>query len=121
MREFWNKEDTDYLIKNFFDISNDELSKKLNRTKISIQIKAYKLGLKKNPKTKSDATIKKNKEMGRDLTYDFLKIGFGWFYYVWSFLTYLFIYRTNSEICTFNIKFTEKIIPIHTFYFTRII
>jgi len=73
MREYWNKKDIEYLKNNFFDMSSEELSKKLNRTKISIQVKAYKLGLKKNPKIKSDSTIKKNKEMGRDLNYELLK------------------------------------------------
>lgn len=43
----WNKEDEEFLIKNYSTMDNKSLSKKLNRTEISLRHKAQKLNLKK--------------------------------------------------------------------------
>lgn len=72
-RKYWTKKEEKYLIDNFSDIMNNELSKTLNKTEHSIHMKAYKLKLKKSNLHKSKMIGKRNKMVGRDLSYDLLK------------------------------------------------
>ncbi len=69
----WSSEEENYLIENYYDIPNKELSLILNRSEDSIMSKATNLKLVKNKDIKSKAMIKRNKEVGRDLNYENLK------------------------------------------------
>jgi hypothetical protein len=69
----WTAAEVGILKKKYFDTPNLVLLKILpGRTINSINLKAAKIGLKKNSKIKSESMIKRNKEMGRDLTHDLL-------------------------------------------------
>jgi hypothetical protein len=72
-RTYWTEDEIIFLIKNYSDMFNSEISKILNRTETSIYVKANKLGLLKSVKHKSKCIAKRNKSFGRDLTEDFLK------------------------------------------------
>lgn len=71
-RKLWTKREIDYLKSNYSNMFNFELSKILNRSEISIYVKANKLGLKKTTEHKSKCISKRNKMVGRDLTNDLL-------------------------------------------------
>jgi len=73
MNKKWSKFEEKYLIDNFYDMKNEEISKIINRSVSGIIKKAFSLKLKKNPSYKSDIIIKKNKKLGRDLTFENLK------------------------------------------------
>jgi hypothetical protein len=73
MNKKWSKLEEKYLIDNFYDMKNEEISKIINRSVSGIIKKAFSLKLKKNPSYKSDIIIKKNKKLGRDLTFENLK------------------------------------------------
>lgn len=47
-RKIWDSDEIYYLIDNYRDVSNAELSKKLNRPIASINVKAHRYGLKKS-------------------------------------------------------------------------
>jgi hypothetical protein len=69
----WSLDEIEYLKNNYFSTPNINLSKKLNRTVNGVIKQSVKLNLNKDPKIKSDFMINRNKEMGRDLTFDLLK------------------------------------------------
>ena len=66
--KFWTEQETNYLIENFHNKKNKELSLFLDRSIGSIVPYASKLGLKKSKKHKSKLTSIQNKLNGRDLT-----------------------------------------------------
>lgn len=70
---YWTDDDITYLTQNFRHSTYAELSRALNRSELSITNKAYKLKLKRDESFQRNATIKRNKSMGRDLNYDVLK------------------------------------------------
>jgi hypothetical protein len=72
-RKIWSDEEIQFLIKNFYNTSNEDLSIKLKRSVGSIQNKSNKLGLIKSREYIFKCIGKRNKMVGRDLTYDFLK------------------------------------------------
>jgi hypothetical protein len=72
MGKKWNDNEIRYLIDNYSNMFNFELSKTLNRSETSIYVKANKLGLKKSETHKSKCISKRNKMVGRDLTYELL-------------------------------------------------
>lgn len=71
-RKIWTESEINYLKNNYSDKFNFELSKVLNRTEMSIYVKANKLGLKKTISHKSKCISKRNKMVGRDLTIELL-------------------------------------------------
>jgi hypothetical protein len=71
-RKIWSESEINYLINNYPDKFNSELSKILNRSESSIYVKANKLGLKKTISHKSKCISKRNKMVGRDLTIELL-------------------------------------------------
>jgi hypothetical protein len=66
----WEKDEIEYLIENFSDKTNLELSEMLNRSIKSICKKAFTLDLHKSAEHKSKMIGKRNKMVGRDLSYD---------------------------------------------------
>jgi very-short-patch-repair endonuclease len=56
--KLWNDVEIDYLIKNYTDTSIEELTTNLNRNWSSIMHKAYRLGLKRNPKFMIEGNLK---------------------------------------------------------------
>lgn len=68
MRKCWNKEEIEYLVNNYENTYNTELSKVLNRTVIAIALKASELKLTKSESLKKEWVSKRNKTIGRDLT-----------------------------------------------------
>jgi hypothetical protein len=73
IRDSWTKEQEKYLINNYSDLSNEELSKILMKSINSIYNKSHKLELKKSKEHKSRMIGKRNKMVGRDLSYETLK------------------------------------------------
>jgi hypothetical protein len=71
-RKLWSLKEIDFLIKNFDDKTNVELSKKLERTERSVAKKANILGLKKSKNHKSKCIAKRNKMVGRDITVELI-------------------------------------------------
>ena len=69
----WTDNEVNYLINNYSDKTNQELSINLNKSKISISIKGNKIGLIKSKEQKSKITGKRNKMVGRDLSFEFCK------------------------------------------------
>ena len=67
-RKKWDSSEIKILEKNYPIMFNSELVKLLNRSELSIYIKANKLGLKKTSEHKSKCISKRNKIVGRDLT-----------------------------------------------------
>jgi len=65
----WLKKETQYLIENFENFYNYELSEYLDRTETSIINKANKLGLKKSKSHISKHISNRNKIVGRDLSH----------------------------------------------------
>ena len=70
---FFTKEEDDFLIVNFDNMSYNEMSKKIKKTKKSIQKRIKKLGLKKTKKGIGVIITKNNKKRGRDLSEKNLK------------------------------------------------
>lgn len=68
----WTEKEINYLKNNFSDLTNQELSDKLNKPIKSITMKAFRLRLKKSKKHISKQIGKRNKMVGRDLSYDLL-------------------------------------------------
>jgi hypothetical protein len=66
-RKSWSEDEINYLTKNYSDMFNSELCEILNRTELSIYVKANKLGLHKSNSHKSKCISKRNKMVGRDL------------------------------------------------------
>ena len=66
----WTKEEEVFLIQNYSDMCNIELSQILNKNIDSIDYKRKKLNLKKSKSHKSNMIAKRNKMVGRDLTYE---------------------------------------------------
>jgi hypothetical protein len=73
-RKKWSEDEINYLIKNYSDMFNSELCQILNRTELSIYVKANKLGLVKSKSHKSKCIAKRNKMVGRDLDSETLKL-----------------------------------------------
>ena len=73
-RKFWSEDEINYLVKNYSNMFNSELSKILNRTELSIYIKANKLGLHKSTSHISKCISKRNKMVGRDLSDETLSL-----------------------------------------------
>jgi hypothetical protein len=73
MNTFWTSEEIDYIKMNYSDKTDLELSKFLNKSIKSIRSKSFRLGLKKSKMHKSKMISKRNKMVGRNLTFDFLK------------------------------------------------
>jgi len=71
-RKIWSEDEINYLVKNYSNIFNSELCEILNRTELSIYVKANKLGLHKSNSHKSKCISKRNKMVGRDLTKELL-------------------------------------------------
>jgi len=72
-RKQWTEQEVNFLITNYSNLRNDELCKLLNITDSSLENKAYKLKLKKSKEHKSKMIGKRNKMVGRDLSYEVLK------------------------------------------------
>jgi DNA-directed RNA polymerase subunit N (RpoN/RPB10) len=68
----WTQDEIKYLLENYHNTFNRELSEKLKRSESSIYVKANKLGLHKSESHKSKCISKRNKMVGRDLTYETL-------------------------------------------------
>lgn len=68
---------TEVEIKKLYDLFSDfythEIAKQLNRSEKAIQMKAKRLKLKKTASHKSKCIAKRNKMVGRDLTFEFVK------------------------------------------------
>jgi hypothetical protein len=73
-RKVWSDSEINYLINNYSDNFNSDLCKIMNRTKLSIYVKANKLGLSKSVKHKSKCISKRNKMVGRNLTNEELSL-----------------------------------------------
>ena len=69
----WDDDKIKYLIENYGNTQNNVLCNVLNITEKALTSKAYRLGLKKTKKHKSEMIGKRNKIVGRDLNYDNLK------------------------------------------------
>jgi len=72
-RKQWTEYEIRYLSEHFYNMFNKDLSLKLNKSVISIQNKANKLGLSKSSEHISKCIGIRNKMVGRDLTDDFLR------------------------------------------------
>jgi very-short-patch-repair endonuclease len=70
----WTKDETNKLIEIYSDEINFNIAKILNKTIDQIERKAYLLKLKKSKKQKSKNIANRNKIVGRDLSYENLKI-----------------------------------------------
>lgn len=70
---FWTDNDIKILIDLYPNTHNDELCKLLNKTERSITCKSRRLGLKKSKEFKSYLIGKRNKMVGRDLTFEELQ------------------------------------------------
>jgi hypothetical protein len=73
-RKIWSEDEINYLVKNYSNMFNSELCEILNRTELSIYVKANKLGLHKSSSHKSKCISKRNKMVGRDLNYKTLSL-----------------------------------------------
>ena len=73
-RKIWLEDEINYLVKNYSNMFNSELCEILNRTELSIYVKANKLGLHKSNSHKSKCISKRNKMVGRDLNYKTLSL-----------------------------------------------
>jgi hypothetical protein len=73
-RKLWSEDEINYLVKNYSNMFNSELCEILNRTELSIYVKANKLGLHKSNSHKSKCISKRNKMVGRDLNYKTLSL-----------------------------------------------
>jgi hypothetical protein len=71
-RKVWSESEIDFLVKNYSEMFNSELVKILDRSELSIYVKANKLGLSKSSEHKSRCISKRNKMVGRNLTNDAL-------------------------------------------------
>jgi hypothetical protein len=71
-RKYWSESEINLLIENYSDNFNSELVKILNRSESSIYNMANNLGLKKSKTHISKCISKRNKMVGRDLTYDLI-------------------------------------------------
>lgn len=69
----WTTEELEYLIKNYSNKSNLEISKEMQKSIRSIEVKAHRLNLKKSKEHKSKMISKRNKMVNRNLEYDLLK------------------------------------------------
>jgi len=69
----WSQYEVNFLIKNFCNMQNSEISNILSRTESSISTKAGKLNLKKSKSHISKMISKRNKMTNRDLNYKNLK------------------------------------------------
>ena len=69
----WNINEISYLIKNYSNKTNSELSIEMNKSESSISSQAYNLNLKKSKEHKSKMIGKRNKMIGRDLSLEKLK------------------------------------------------
>lgn len=72
-RNYWTIEEEEYLKEFHPNLTTNDLSKNLNRSNSSISKKLFSLGLKKSKEHKSKMIGKRNKMVGRDLTYDLVK------------------------------------------------
>jgi hypothetical protein len=73
-RKIWSEDEINYLVKNYSNMFNSELCEILNRTELSIYVKANKLGLHKSNSHKSKCISKRNKMVGRDLNHETLSL-----------------------------------------------
>lgn len=71
--KYWTEDMIDSLSKLYPDNRNVDIAKKLGVTKSAIENKANRLKLRKSDEFKPKLMIKRNKLMGRDLTYNLLK------------------------------------------------
>lgn len=69
----WKEEEVEYLMEHYPNNTDNYLSKKLNKSLSSIRNKSRRLSLKKSKLHKSKMISKRNKMVGRDLTFDKLK------------------------------------------------
>lgn len=69
----WSKDEINYLVENYSNTKNEELSKKLKRSIASISNMAGRLKLKKSKEHKSKMISLRNKSFGRDLNDSFVK------------------------------------------------
>jgi hypothetical protein len=68
----WSQEEINTLIEVYSDMASLTISENMNRSLYSIKSMANKLRLKKSKKYKSNFLSKRNKLLGRDLSFDFL-------------------------------------------------
>lgn len=73
MGKKWTKKEETFLIENYSDLSNIDISIILNKTVNSIEAKSNKLNLKKSKSHKSKMIGLRNKKVGRDLNANTLK------------------------------------------------
>jgi hypothetical protein len=71
-RKYWSESEIKFLIENYSDKFNSELVGILGKSEKSIYMKANKLGLKKSESHKSKCISKRNKMVGRDLSYELI-------------------------------------------------
>lgn len=71
-RKNWSESEIELLMENYSDKFNSELVDILGRSKKSIYMKANKLKLKKSNSHKSKCISKRNKMVGRDLSYELM-------------------------------------------------
>lgn len=69
----WLETEIDLLIKMYPNCYTKDISDKLKRSEGSITLKAKRLNLKKSTEQRSKHIIKRNKMVGRDLSYEFVK------------------------------------------------
>lgn len=72
-KRIWTESEIKNLCELFPNFYTHEIAKKLNRSERSIQMKAKRLKLKKTIEHKSKCIAKRNKMVGRDLTFEFVK------------------------------------------------
>lgn len=72
-RKIWSQEEIDIIKKMYIDFTNKEISLYLNATPKQINQKGFLLGLRKSKEIRSKNIGIRNKMVGRDLNYDFVK------------------------------------------------
>lgn len=73
MNTFWSKDEVDYLISNYPDKTNLQISLELNRSLKSVTSKSRKLNLKKSKTHRFKMIGVRNKKFARDLTFETLR------------------------------------------------
>jgi hypothetical protein len=73
MRKQWNNDEIKFLLENYSNKTNEELAVFLKKTQSAISNKANDLNLKKSKNHKSKMIGKRNKMVGRDLTFEKIK------------------------------------------------
>lgn len=69
----WTEDELNYLKDNYLDYANQEMAKVLNKTCKNVTKTLRRLGLYKSSESKASIRSRRNKEVGTDLSYDYIK------------------------------------------------